>query len=580
MDIVKEHNNDNNNNNNTSSENIPRRTRADSYGTPTNSNILNNDKFLENNLRHKNFEKDLFSLISSQTKLMTSVKTRHRMMEMMENYTNRLGMTEEIKKLKVVHVAGTKGKGSTCAFVESILRRHGLKTGLFTSPHLIDVTERFRINGVPIDRESLYKAFYDVWDRLHDTVDDAEDFPPIPVFFRFLTLVGFKIFSTLQTDVVVLEVGMGGRLDATNICKAMACGITPLDLDHTRVLGDTIDKIAYEKSGIMKLEGVPCFTGINHDPKAMEVIKDTAKRVNCPLHIVRPLNKDNVPKNFLGLNGDHQRENAALAIELSEAFMNSYNEDKKKAATDGNDNNNNKDKLISTLQCRDVNTLSENVKVGLNLCKWAGRTQIIDLGKMFDGNEENDASNLIFYLDGAHTPKSLQCCTKWYSQILAENEDNNNNICNVLIFNCSRDRRIDVMFPELLSISNCKWEKIIFCPADYSRPTTVKLPTPKDVLLKIDQDKYATLDPNPKVVLPEETKDFRWQHIMKDVWDVLAKEKGYGESMSMVCPSVKDAIEHVKNNAKSLKKQDVKVLLSGSLYLVGSALNYFGPQYI
>ena len=129
---------------------------------------------------------------------------------------------------------------------------------------------------------------------------------------------------------------MGGRLDATNICMPVVCGITPLDLDHTRVLGDTIDKIAYEKSGIMKMKSVPCFTGINHDPSAMKVIQDTAIKVHCPLYLVQPLNKNNLPKKFLGLNGDHQRENAALAIELSDMFMKIYNQDK-----DTKDNNNN-----------------------------------------------------------------------------------------------------------------------------------------------------------------------------------------------------------------------------------------------
>ena len=110
---------------NTLDGNARRRARADSHGTPTHSSVSGS---LENSFRDRDFEKKLFSLISSQTKLMTSVKTRHRMMEMMKNYSDRLGMTDDIKKLKVVHVAGTKGKGSTCAFVESILRRHGLKT--------------------------------------------------------------------------------------------------------------------------------------------------------------------------------------------------------------------------------------------------------------------------------------------------------------------------------------------------------------------------------------------------------------------------------------------------------------------
>ena len=154
-------------------------------------------------------------------------------------------------------------------------------------------------------------------------------------------------------------------------------------------------------------------------------------------------------------------------------------------------------------------------------------------------------------------------------------------IYNVLIFNCSRDRRIDIMFPELLKIKGCcKWKKVIFCPADYYRPTTVKIPTPKDILCKVDNVKYSTLNSNNVAALSEYAETLPWQHIMKDVWDVLAKNNGYEESISVVCPSVKDAIEYIHDNAKDLKKADVKVLVTGSLYLVGSELNFFGTQYI
>ena len=129
-----------------------------------------------------------------------------------------------------------------------------MKRHLTSSEIISEVTAPFQ--GI-LSTYMLYEAFYFVWDTLHETLDDAEDFPPIPGFFRFLTLVGFKIFATLKTDVVVLEVGMGGRLDATNICNPVVCGITPLDLDHTRVLGDTIDKIAYEKSSLKIMNTTP-----------------------------------------------------------------------------------------------------------------------------------------------------------------------------------------------------------------------------------------------------------------------------------------------------------------------------------
>ena len=452
----------------------------------------------------------------------------------------------------------------------SQLRRHGLKTGLFTSPHLIDVTERFRINGVPVKREVLYEAFYFVWDTLHETLDDAEDFPPVPGFFRFLTLVGFKIFATLKTDVVVLEVGMGGRLDATNICNPVVCGITPLDLDHTRVLGDTIDKIAYEKSGIMKIENVPCFTGVNHDPEAMKVIQNKAKEINCPLYIVNSLDSDNMPKGFLGLNGDHQRENAALAIELAEMFLQITKCETPAMKGSGNG--------LTVLECRDIKSLSKNTAKGLKLCHWAGRNQIIDLGNSWNNGlcaGKVDKANLRFYLDGAHTPKSLQSCTKWFGQVLKQEGDNARKKVNILIFNCSRDRQIDVMLPELLNIDGEKWHRVIFCPADYARPTTAKLPTPQEILCKIDAKygKSAITSKSPK----HDYGHLQWQNVMKDVWSVLCEDH---ECEASVGESMTDTINSIKHIASGIKDTDFRVLVTGSLYLVGSALSYLGPQYL
>ncbi|GAA0151507.1 ligase [Lithospermum erythrorhizon] len=130
------------------------------------------------------------------------------------DYLKILELEEPISQLKVIHVAGTKGKGSTCAFTESILRNCGFRTGLFTSPHLIDVRERFRLDGMDICKEKFLAYFWWCWDRLKEkTSDDI----PMPSYFRFLTLLAFKIFAAEQVDVAILEVGLGGKFDATNV---------------------------------------------------------------------------------------------------------------------------------------------------------------------------------------------------------------------------------------------------------------------------------------------------------------------------------------------------------------------------
>jgi hypothetical protein len=191
-----------------------------------------------------------------------------------------------------LHVAGTKGKGSVCAYTESILRKAGLKTGLFTSPHLMTVRERFRINGAAIDIEDFRSVFWDVWGRMkqqqqlhlqradHHSRDALAE---LPAFFRFLTLLGFAAFKHLNADVSVIEVGLGGRLDATNIISApAACCITSLGMDHMAVLGKTLDKIAFEKAGILK-PYVPCIL-TPQKPEADAVVVARAGVVPCTVY--------------------------------------------------------------------------------------------------------------------------------------------------------------------------------------------------------------------------------------------------------------------------------------------------------
>nr|POE69517.1 folylpolyglutamate synthase [Quercus suber] len=200
----------------------------------------------------------LSSLITSQKRgAKSSVGGTYRKLERMSEYLKILGLEEEIDGLKIIHVAGTKGKGSTCTFSEAILRECGFRTGLFTSPHLIDVRERFRIDGLEISEDKFLLYFWDCWNRLKEKV--TEHLPMAPLF-QFLTLLAFKIFISEKVDVAIIEVGLGGTNDSTNVIeKPVACGITSLGLDHTEILGDTLGKIASHKAGIFKFSFTSVF---------------------------------------------------------------------------------------------------------------------------------------------------------------------------------------------------------------------------------------------------------------------------------------------------------------------------------
>lgn len=168
-------------------------------------------------------------------------------LEAMELYLARSGLqVEDLDRLNIIHVTGTKGKGSTCAFTERILRNYGLKTGFFSSPHLVQVRERIRINGQPISRELFTKHFWRLYQRLEETKDGS--YVSMPAYFRFLTLMAFHVFLQEKVDLAVVEVGIGGAYDCTNIIrKPVVCGVSSLGVDHTSILGDTMEKIAWQK---------------------------------------------------------------------------------------------------------------------------------------------------------------------------------------------------------------------------------------------------------------------------------------------------------------------------------------------
>jgi len=212
-------------------------------------------------------------------------------------------------KLRFIHVAGTNGKGSTCAMLESIYRAAGLRVGLYTSPHLVSFRERIQVNRKPISTSEVVELVEWLKPVLVE-FGPAEQ----PTFFEAVTVMALRYFAEQECDVVIWETGLGGRLDATNIVTPLASVITNIQFDHQRWLGDTLAKIAAEKAGIIK-PGVPCITATD-EPEALAVIQETALLQGSPLTLVTPAHTQHAPLRDLQLPllGWHQRMNAAVAL--------------------------------------------------------------------------------------------------------------------------------------------------------------------------------------------------------------------------------------------------------------------------
>jgi dihydrofolate synthase/folylpolyglutamate synthase len=213
------------------------------------------------------------------------------------------------QQLRFVHVAGTNGKGSTCAMLESVYRAAGLRVGLFTSPHLVSFGERIQVNRRPIGEAEVARLTA----KLRQWV---EQFPAAehPTFFEVVTVMALRHFAARQCDLVVWETGLGGRLDATNIVTPLASVITNIQYDHQQWLGETLADIAAEKAGIIK-PAVPVITGAEA-PEALEVIAAKAREQNAPLTIITPAHAQRPPLDglHLPLLGRHQKANASVAV--------------------------------------------------------------------------------------------------------------------------------------------------------------------------------------------------------------------------------------------------------------------------
>ena len=202
---------------------------------------------------------------------------------------------------KIIHVAGTNGKGSVCAMTDSICRAAKYRTGLFISPHLVTFRERIRVNGEMISETEVATGLTNIRNLV-------ADWDPHPTFFEITTALALKHFSETKTQVIVLETGLGGRLDATNAVQADVSVITPIALDHEEWLGDSIEKIAAEKAGIIKAR-TPVVSAPQL-PAAEKVIRARATECDAPLQFVDQ-QYGNSP---IGLRGEHQKLNASIGI--------------------------------------------------------------------------------------------------------------------------------------------------------------------------------------------------------------------------------------------------------------------------
>lgn len=246
---------------------------------------------------------------------------------------------EPQRALPVIHITGTNGKTSTARIIESILRESGLKTGRFTSPHLQDIRERITIGGELITRE----AFLDAWSDIAPFVDAVDtrsvaDGGPRMTYFEVLVALAYTAFADAPVDVVIVEVGMGGSWDATNVVEAEVAVITPVGLDHQHFLGDAIEDIAREKAGIIHPDAIA--VSAPQDPEVAEILAERAEEVGARLAVegidfgvlerdvavggqmvsLRGLAGDH-PDLLLNLHGAHQAGNAALAVAAVEAFL-------------------------------------------------------------------------------------------------------------------------------------------------------------------------------------------------------------------------------------------------------------------
>jgi len=276
-----------------------------------------------------------------------------------------------------IHVTGTNGKGSVCAFTSEILRRHGLQVGLYTSPHLVDFRERIKINDQEISEDDVVRLATELRGHMESMASETSE--KQLTFFEFTTGLAFRYFSEQKVDLVVAEVGMGGRLDATNVLRPDVAAITRIGLEHTNYLGATISEIAREKAGIIK-EGTNVIT-CERKPEALSVIRNTCDKKGVRLRrIDSDFEIDNVTQSLRGTNFDYAGVRAIDALRTR--LVGKYQAENAAAAV----------AIIEELATRGIPVSDEEIRKGLEETKWPGRLDIISEKPLviFDGSHNPD----------------------------------------------------------------------------------------------------------------------------------------------------------------------------------------------
>ncbi|KFY45557.1 hypothetical protein V495_02917 [Pseudogymnoascus sp. VKM F-4514 (FW-929)] len=435
---------------------------------------------------------------------------------------------ESFNDLRVIHVAGTKGKGSVCAMLDSMMKQYLLtqnasavtntrkplgRVGVFTSPHLITPRERIRLDGLPISKELFTQRFFEVWDKftafaLEDGHPNPQGAETKPGYFRFLTMLALHTFLRENVQTAIIECGIGGEYDSTNIISKEAkttSVITRLGIDHVGMLGDTLGEIAWNKAGIMR-PGVPCFT-VPQPEEAMTVLQERAAEAGTELTVVKRRPELVSDELKLGLEGDFQKDNASLAIAALSSHL----------------------KAIGFGAIPEDNTPPE-VQRGLSEIEWPGRCQVI---------QEN---NIEWLIDGAHTDDSLAEVARWFAGKWNPKTDQ----LGVLIFN-SQLRDAPRLAQKLqASLQETTGTRDIFSLSGF--PTNI--PFEKDV-------------PEPYVDTLQRETAAAW-----------AEVGGSGEPA--VYASIESAISGAREVSKARHPEKVHVLVTGSLHLVGGFLKAMG----
>lgn len=327
-----------------------------------------------------------------------------------------------------IHIAGTNGKGSTAIFLSTLLQSLGYQVGLMTSPHLIDVRERIQINQTPISWEAMAELVGDIRRLLPD-----EEYLS---YFEMLTLLGFEYFSKMGIDIAVIETGLGGRFDATNVIQPQVAVLTPISLDHEMFLGNSLAKIAHEKCGIFKSE--MRVVSAPQKPEVVSIIEKSCKKLGLSLQWADP-EKFQFP---LGLPGEFQKMNAAAALLAAEALL---------------------ENKIPPSTCEHA----------FQKTKWAGRLQYLQ-------------ENPCVLIDGAHNIASLECLAEYLREKHPDKKIH-------FLVGSLKDKNWKTMFAPLASLA----ERFIAVTPQTSRALNPKLLS--EILTRYGKPVETYKDPIPKV---------------------------------------------------------------------------------